>query len=156
MGKLLSIAMAVGLATCIAGSQASAEVFAYPKKGQSQEQFEKDQFECHKWAKGQTGVDPTKPQQSAAPPPPQGGGAVSGAARGAALGAVGGAIAGDAGKGAAIGAGVGAAGGAMKKRQQQQQSAQAQQQAQAQAQTASAQYDKAYAVCLQGRGYQVR
>ena len=80
MGKLLSVAMGIGLAVCIAGSQASAEVFAYPKKGQSQEQFEKDQFECHKWAKGQTGVDPTKPQQTAAAPPPQQGGAVRGAA----------------------------------------------------------------------------
>jgi len=151
-----SVALIGILALCLVAGQASAEVFAYPKKGQSQEQFEQDQFQCHKWAKGQTGVDPTKPQQSAAAPPPQQGGAVRGAAKGAALGAVGGAIAGDAGKGAAIGAGVGAAGGAMKKRQQQQQSAQAQQQAQAQAQAASAQYDKAYAVCLEGRGYQVR
>src|SRR5574341_1967745 len=153
MRNRLSIAMGIGLAMCIAGSQARAEVFAYPKKGQSQEQFEKDQFECHKWAKGQTGVDPTQPQQSAAAPPPQKGGAARGAAKGATLGAIGGAIAGDAGKGAAIGAGVGAAGGAMKKRQQQQQSAQAQQQAQAQTQAARSQYDKAYAVCLEGRGY---
>ncbi len=37
-----------------------------------------------------------------------------------------------------------------------QQPAQMQQQAQAQAQTARAQYDKAYAVCLEGQGYQVR
>src|SRR5574341_173976 len=115
MRNRLSIAMGIGLAMCIAGSQARAEVFAYPKKGQSQEQFEQDQFQCHKWAKGQTGVDPTQPQQSAAAPPPQQGGAVRGAAKGAALGAIGGAIAGDAGKGAAIGAGVGAAGGAMKR-----------------------------------------
>jgi len=156
MRKLLSIVIIVGLVVCIAGSPVWAEVFAYPKKGQSQEQFEKDQFDCHKWAAGQTGVDPTKPQQSAAPPPPPQGGAARGAARGAALGAIGGAIAGDAGKGAAIGAGVGAAGGAMRRRQQEQQTAQAQQQAQAQAQAARAQYDKAYAVCLEGRGYQVR
>jgi hypothetical protein len=148
--------MIVVLVVGLAVGQVWAEVFAYPKKGQSQEQFEKDQFECHKWAKGQTGVDPTQPQQSAAAPPPQGGGAVRGAAKGAALGAIGGAIAGDAGKGAAIGAGVGAAGGAMKRRQQEQQAAQAQQQAQAQAQAARSQYDKAYAVCLEGRGYQVR
>ncbi len=145
MSKARIIALSVGLALAIGGGPAFAEVFAYPKKGQSQQQFEKDQFECHKWAKGQTGVDPT---QSAAPPPQQGG-AVRGAARGAALGAIGGAIAGDAGKGAAIGAGVGAAGGAMRQ-------AQRNQQAQAQQQAASAQYDKAYAVCLEGRGYQVR
>ena len=151
-----SVAAIATLAACLIAGQASAEVFAYPKKGQSQEQFEQDQFQCHKWAKGQTGVDPTQPKQSAAAPPPQQGGAVRGAAKGAALGAIGGAIAGDAGKGAAIGAGVGAAGGAMKRRQQEQQAAQAQQQAQAQAQATRSQYDKAYAVCLEGRGYQVR
>ncbi len=146
----------ISLAVCLVAGQASAEVFAYPKKGQSQEQFEKDQFECHKWATGQTGYDPTKAQQSAAAPPPQQGGAVRGAARGAAVGAVGGAIAGDAGKGAAIGAGVGAAGGAMRQGRQNRQAAEAQQQAQAQQQAARSQYDKAYAVCLEGRGYQVR
>lgn len=156
MGYRGSLALIGALALCLAAGQAWAEVFAYPKKGQSQEQFEKDQFECHKWAKGQTGVDPTQPQQSAAAPPPQKGGAVRGATRGAALGAIGGAIAGDAGKGAAIGAGVGAAGGAMRKAESQRQQSQAQQQAQAQAQAARAQYDKAYGVCLEGRGYQVR
>ena len=152
MSKAWMMAVSVGLALVIGGGPAWAEVFAYPKKGQSQEQFEQDQFQCHKWAVGQTGVDPTKPQQAAAPPPPQKGGAVRGAARGAALGAVGGAIGGDAGKGAAIGAGVGATAGAMKQAQRNQQAAQAQQQAQAQAQAANAKYDKAYAVCMEGRG----
>jgi YMGG-like Gly-zipper len=151
-----SVAVMGVLVGCLIAGPAWAEVFAYPKKGQSQQQFEQDQFQCHQWAKGQTGVDPTQPQQSAAAPPPQQGGAVKGAARGAALGAIGGAIGGDAGKGAAIGAGVGAAGGAMRQRSQNQQAAQAQQQAQAQAQGQRSQYDKAYAVCLEGRGYQVR
>jgi hypothetical protein len=109
-----SFMQTVAFAVCLVAGHASAEVFAYPKKGQGQEQFERDQFECHKWAKGQTGVDPTQPQQSASAPPPQRGGAVRGAAGGAALGAIGGAIGGDAGKGAAIGAGVGAAAGLMK------------------------------------------
>ena len=156
MSKPWMIAVCVGLALIIGGGPAWAEVFAYPKKGQSQEVFEKDQFECHKWAKGQTGVDPTQPQAAAAAPPPQRGGAVRGGARGAALGAVGGAIGGNAGKGAAIGAGVGATAGAMKQANRNQQAAQAQQQAQAQAQAGRGDYDKAYAVCLEGRGYQVR
>jgi hypothetical protein len=152
-GRVAAVGAVVG---CLIAGSVWAEVIAYPKKGQSQEQFEKDQFECHKWATGQTGVDPTKPQQSAAPPPPQQGGAVRGAARGAAVGAVGGAIAGDAGKGAAIGAGVGAAGGAMRQRGANQQAAQAQQQAQAQAQADRSKYDKAYGVCLEGKGYAVK
>ncbi len=33
----------------------------YPKNGQSKEQQAADQFECHTWAKGQTGFDPTQP-----------------------------------------------------------------------------------------------
>jgi len=93
----------LALTVCLAAGQAWGEIFAYPKQGQTQQQFEQDQFQCHQWAKGQTGVDPTKPSQAAAAPPPQQGGAVKGAAKGAALGAIGGAIGGDAGKGAAIG-----------------------------------------------------
>ena len=150
MARAWMMAVSLGLALVIGGGPAWAEVIAYPKKGQSQEQFQKDQFDCHNWAKGQTGVDPTKPQQSAAAPPPQQGGAVKGAARGAAVGAVGGAVAGDAGKGAAVGAAVGAAGGRMRQNQQNQQSAQAQQQ------QAVAQYDKAYGACLDGKGYAVK
>lgn len=156
MRDRVSIAVMGVLIGCLVAGQAWAEVIAYPKKGQSQQQFEQDQFQCHKWAKDQTGVDPTKPPQGAAAPPPQQGGAVRGAARGAAVGAIGGAIAGDAGKGAAIGAGVGAAGGRMRQNQQNRQSAQAQQQAQAQASAGQAQYDKAYGACLEGKGYSVR
>ena len=146
----------VALSGCLIAGQVWAEVFAYPKQGQSQQQFEKDQFDCHKWATSQTGIDPTKPQPSAAAPPPQQGGAVRGAAGGAAVGAIGGAIGGNAGKGAAIGAAVGAGAGAIRQRRQNQQAADAQAQAQAQAQAGRNAYDKAYAVCLEGRGYQVR
>ncbi len=151
-----SAAVIMASTLCLTGSQAWAEVYAYPKQGQTQQQFEKDQFECHKWATGQTGFDPTKPPQTAAAPPPQRGGAVRGAAGGAAAGAVGGAIAGDAGKGAAIGAAAGATVGVMRQGRQNRQAAEAQQQAQAQAQAGRAEYDKAYSACLAGRGYQVR
>jgi hypothetical protein len=156
MRNRMSVVVMGVLVACLIAGSVWAEVIAYPKKGQSQQQFEKDQFECHQWAKGQTGVDPTKPQQSAAAPPPQQGGAVRGAARGAAGGALIGAAAGDAGKGAAVGAAAGAVGGRMRQNNQNQQAAQAQQQAQAQASAGQAGYDKAYGVCLEGRGYSVR
>lgn len=42
-----------------AGATAPGELIAYPKNGQSPEQQAKDKFECHKWAVGQTGYDPT-------------------------------------------------------------------------------------------------
>lgn len=38
----------------------SDELFIYPKKGQSEQQQAADRYECHRWAVGQTGFDPTK------------------------------------------------------------------------------------------------
>lgn len=46
---------------------APSELIVYPKNGQSQEQLGKDKFECHRWAVGQTGFDPTQPRGGAAP-----------------------------------------------------------------------------------------
>ncbi len=43
------------------------ELIAYPKNAQSAEQQNKDKFECHRWAVGQTGFDPTQPAGGAAP-----------------------------------------------------------------------------------------
>ncbi len=39
----------------------SNDLIVYPKNGQSKEQQSADQYECHSWAKGQTGFDPTLP-----------------------------------------------------------------------------------------------
>jgi outer membrane protein with glycine zipper len=154
--KSRTIAIVAAVAAGMLASAAQAEVFVYPKPGQSQDAFQKDQYECHNWAKQQTGFDPGQPSQAAAAPPPQQGGAVRGAARGAAVGAVGGAIAGDAGKGAAVGAAVGGTGGAMRQNRNNREAAQASQQAQAQQQAAYGNYEKAYATCLSGRGYSVK
>lgn len=138
-------------------SAAQAEVYVYPKPGQSQDAFQKDQYECHNWASQQTGFNPAAPPQTAAAPPPQQGGAVRGAARGAAVGAVvGGASGGDAGKGAAVGAAMGGTGGAVRQNRANRESAAASQQAQAQQQAAYGNYEKAYATCLSGRGYSVK
>jgi hypothetical protein len=158
--------LAVAIAATPAGAQ---EIFAYPTKGQSAEQQKQDRYECHVWASGQTGYDPSNPAPAAAaappppPPPPPQGGAVRGAARGAAVGAVGGAIAGDAGQGAAIGAASGALIGGMRRRDQQRQYAAAQQQHQAAAAASQSSanagaadaYRRAVGACLQGRGYTV-
>jgi hypothetical protein len=150
----LILAVVLGLAL---PPLASAEVFIYPKQGQSQEMFQRDQFECHTWAKQQTGFDPSQPSVAASPSTaPQSGGAVRGGARGAAVGAIGGAIGGDAGKGAAIGAGVGAAGGAIRQRSANEQAAAANQQVAMQQQASLQRYDQAYGACMAGRNYQVR
>ena len=153
--------MIAALGMLLALPLAAEEMFFYPGQGQGPEQQSKDQGECRAWAVQQTGFDPVEPSApatAAAGPPPQGG-LLRGAARGAAVGAVGGAIAGDAGKGAAVGAGTGALLGGMRRRDQEQ--AQAQQQAatqqQHEAQLAQQRdgYDRALALCMQGRGYTV-
>jgi hypothetical protein len=46
---------------------AQSDLIIYPKNGQSKEQQSADQFECHNWAKGQTGFDPTQSGGGVAP-----------------------------------------------------------------------------------------
>ncbi len=118
-----------------------AEVFVYPAKGQSQDQQGKDEYECSKWAKSQSGVDPSAPAQ--ANRGERVGGTASGAAKGALVGAGIGAIAGDAGKGAAIGAVGGGVAGRRGSINREQQGAQQERNA----------YDRAFAACVEGRGY---
>ncbi len=152
-----------GLVLCLPALTV-AQPFVYPDRGQSAQQQERDRGQCHGWAVQQSGFDPSTARAPAPAPPQQrvmGSGAmVRGGAGGAALGAVGGAIAGDAGKGAAIGAGVGAVFGGMRRSQQIQQEQQAQQESIAQQQSAIAQgqanYERAFAACMAGRGYTVR
>jgi hypothetical protein len=144
----------MGVLFTVDGAFAGLDVYVYPSKGQTKDQQEQDEFSCYKWAKEQTGFDPTQPVQQAAAASPQGG-AVKGAARGAAIGAVGGAIGGDAGKGAAIGAGVGAAGGAMRRRHAEQQQMVAQQKAKDAYNADVAGYKRAFSACMTGRGYTV-
>lgn len=124
-----------------------AQQYVYPAKGQSPDQQQKDEGECHTWAVKQSGVDPSQVASASTGAPS--GGAVKGAGRGAAAGAVGGAIAGDAGKGAAIGAAVGGGAGAAKQHRSQKEQ-------QAATQQAMASYQKARTACLEGRGYTVK
>jgi len=138
------IALACVLTLGIAVASWAAHPYVYPAKGQSTEQQQKDEWECHQWAVQQTGFDPSQPIEQSVPRYS----AMGGAARGAALGAAGGAIGGNAGEGAAIGAAVGGLRSIMRDRQ----ANEAQQQAYS---DASAGYDRAYGACLQGRGYTV-
>ncbi len=40
-------------------SRGAMSLYVYPKNGQSRQQTDNDRFECHQWAVGQTGFDPT-------------------------------------------------------------------------------------------------
>ena len=154
----------------IAGGQASGQdLIVFPAKGQTQQQMERDKFDCYSWAKQQSGFDPMQTPAPAQPPPPQpppgaaAGGVVRGGAGGMALGAAIGGITGGwsgAGKGAAIGAVTGGIFGGLRSQARNSQSAQAQQQYAAQQ---SAQYwqkrdtyNRACSVCLEAKGYAVK
>lgn len=143
MNRWILVFVALSL-TFSCGPTLAQQTFVYPQKGQSKDQQGKDEYECSKWAKEQSGVDP------AAPPTPQAGakgrGAMRGAAKGAAAGAAVGAIAGDAGKGAGAGAVVGGLGGRRRAKA-------AQQEAQA---GAASSYQRAFGACMEGRGYSVK
>ncbi len=147
----------------VAGAALAQEVIVYPAKGQSADQTEKDKFECYQWAKGKTGFDPMAPPTASTPPPTSeaptasaGKGALGGAAAGA---AVGGLASGDWGKGAVVGAVAGGLFGNHRKHKQEdanrsRQDQWSQQQAQ-QYQQQRHNYNRAYAACLEGRGYTV-
>jgi len=160
--KRFAVVLLGVLTLFVPGLATAQQPFIYPARGQSPQQEEFDRGQCYSWAVQQSGFDPANPQVYTGPPPTPGapqGGMFRGAAGGAAMGAVGGAIGGDAGKGAAIGAAVGGLFGLMRRarwaeeQQQQQQSYVAQQQG-ALAQGRS-NYNRAFSVCMTGRGYTV-
>jgi hypothetical protein len=124
-----------------------AEMYAYPDKGQSTKQQQRDKRECQEWATQQTGVDPSK-----TPAAPR---KLGGAAGGAAVGAARGAAEGEAGAGAARGAVRGRLLGAIRQRREEQQQNSGTEGGESQ-QGKREDYDRAYGACLTGRGYTVK
>jgi len=170
----------IGLAVCSTSyAQASSNrpVF-YPSKGQTAAVQENDAAACNAWAQNQTGFDATaalRAQQDNAADAQNraqdlqdrratvGGEAIAGAARGAITGVAIGAIAGNAGRGAAIGATAGAFNGRARNRAKRRQLLAAEAHArrmQAQQQAVDnqkfADFLKAVAACMEGRGYAVK
>ena len=157
------------LGAFIAGTAVAQDFMIYPAKGQSQDQLEKDKFECYSWAKGQTGFDPMEMPKATAPPPTKqatsstAGGAVKGGVGGGLLGAGVGAIAGGkkgAKKGALIGGLSGGTIGGVRSSSQQKQDRKAQKQWEKQQTNQYMQkrdtYNRAYSACLEGKGYTVK
>ena len=162
--RLLVFPMAIALfAVITATSSSSAQslssslgVLTYPAKGQTAQQQTGDEGECFAWAKQQTGIDPfavagTPTKESG--PAVGGGERVAGAAGGALGGLAIGAIAGNAGRGAAIGAVAGTMVGGMKARKNR---AAREQQAEQAKSGKLRHFNKAFAVCVEGRGYIVK
>ena len=161
--SLIVVVLALGLSE---PAWADGDLLVYPAKGQSQDQTERDKYECYNWAKQQTGFDPMKTPTASSPPPPkekETWGAGTGAVGGGLLGAGVGGIAGG-GKGAliggAVGAGSGAAVGGMNRSSQRKREAQRRQEWEqrevSQYRAGRNAYNRAYAACLEGRGYSVK
>jgi len=155
MRVLTVIGMCVLWTVAMSLAPSQAQMFIYPLEGQSSEKQEMDEFACYKWAKEQTGFDPNQQVATTSTPRKRSGGMLGGAMGGAALGAIGGAIAGNAGMGAAIGAGVGAGAGLLGQSRDNAKAEKKQQEAASQNQQNRQTFNRAYGVCLEGRGYKV-
>ena len=138
MNKVVRVAViAVILSGCATSEPARPNVAAYPARGQSAEQQARDNAACQGWARQQTNYEPGPDTAKGA-----GVGLAVGAIAGAATGAAIGAATGNAGRGAAVGAVVGGVGGTAvgagygytRNRDG---------------------YDRAYAACMQGKGYSI-
>ena len=157
--QLVSLAL---FAVFLASSALAQDLIIYPAKGQSQEQMEKEKFECYTWAKQQTGFDPMQVPTASTPPPQEQAGQ-GGALKGAAVGAGAGALikrGGSRSKGAGTGAVVGGVLGGARQSRQRSQDQQARQQWEQQQANEYAQkrntYNRAYSGCMEGRGYTVK
>jgi hypothetical protein len=74
VGEYETVAPPPGMNSQASGQQpAVASLFVYPKNGQSAGQQATDRYECHRWAKDQTGFDPTQPGGVAATDAPKAG-----------------------------------------------------------------------------------
>lgn len=147
-------------------------VHVFPAKSQSSDKQHLDELHCYDWSKARTNFDPLAPATAPTTPASTTTSASSSAyapspgpstARGAAAGAAIGAIGGNAGKGAAIGATAGVLRGlhhrrvASEQQAEQEQAAAAQQNAvNEQAAARTQDFKRAFAACLQGKGYTVR
>ena len=159
---LTCLAASLLLTTGNAQAQQVADTFIFPSAGQSNDQQAVDSFQCQSWARTQTGFDPMRRAPAANQPPPQSTvaqdttrGVFAGVLTGAALGAI---VDGQdgAGKGALAGGLLGGMTGNARSRS----NAAAQRNDWEQQQ--AAEYDRqrynwnrAFAVCMEGRDYTV-
>lgn len=138
----------------------------YPSKGQTDDQLEKDQYECYNWAKKKTGFDPMKtPTTKSAPPGKEekvtgtGGSALIGGGAGAIIGGIAGG-----GRGALTGGLIGGTGGALvgnarssEQREREERKRQEWERKEANRYAGERnQYNRALGACMEGRGYSVK
>lgn len=159
MNSVCKIAVFTLLALAVSGQASSQDVFIYPQKGQSAEQQDKDKYECYGWARDNSGFDPmAAPTTTSARPRTEE--KSHGALKGAAIGAVGGKVFGSSKKTTRTAA---AAGGLLGGVRQHQHNTREQQKVDDWERREASKYsnnrnnyNRAYAACLEGRGYTVK
>jgi uncharacterized protein YcfJ len=145
------------IALCAIAPAANAQdLFIYAAQGQDQDQQDLDEVQCRRFATERTGFDPRETPTATTARPQGQGSMVGGAARGALLGTAVGAIAGNTGRGAAIGAASGGMMGGMRRQDTNRQQQRWAQQESANLQRQRSDFNRAFAACLEGRGYTVR
>jgi len=150
------VGVAVLLVAALATDAHAQQLYVYPAKGQSKDQQNNDEAACYRFARGQSGFDPMQAPQATSAEPETKGSVGGGLFKGALLGTAVGAIAGDAGKGAAIGAVAGGLFGGMRRHESRVDQQQWSDQQAANYQQNRSNYNRAYAACLEGRGYTVQ
>jgi predicted lipid-binding transport protein (Tim44 family) len=156
--NMLSKAAATLVVAWMGTGTVLADLYVYPKDGQSAEQTDKDKFECYNWAKNDTGFDPmATPRTTSAAPSSQtrSGPMLKGGLGGAALGGILGGRSG-AGKGALAGGLIGGVHQHQHNKQVDSERQQWEQQETANYANNRNNYNRAYAACLEGRGYSVK
>ncbi len=140
------------ISVMLAANSTMAAQVIYPANGQTPEQQQKDEGECHSWAVQNGGYDPSNPPvaQTATQPSGPTGSRLRGAAAGAVVGGV---ADGDKSDAAVVGA---VMGGSRERRQKRKAQNQAQSTASSAQQSGQAAYDNARAACLEGKGYSVK
>jgi predicted lipid-binding transport protein (Tim44 family) len=169
MNKIWRVIGIMGfISTLYAGAVSAQDFVVYPAQGQSDEQMEKDKFECYSWAKKQSGFDPMQMPTATSPPPSQErksvagstvGGGVAGGLGGAVIGGIAGGSKG-ARKGALIGGLSGGAIGGMRSSSQNRNADAKQKQWEQEQVNQYMQkrntYNRNFAACMEGRGYSVK
>ena len=78
MKKWLLFTVALLITALATGPALAQELYVFPAQGQSEEQMEKDKYECYQWAKKETGFDPMEVPKATEPPPEKSAGGLIG------------------------------------------------------------------------------
>jgi hypothetical protein len=140
MRHVTFIAFLLLFSVCLVSPVWAQDPIVYPAKGQSEDQMEKDKYQCYSWAKNQTGFDPMKtPTTTSAPPAKE----KEVWVRGGLIGAAGGAL-------------IGGARSSNQRNREAQKRKDWERKETNNYVRARSEYNRAFGACMEGRGYSVK